>query len=211
VGLDYSNTMDDFYNTLLGVQKRNNEIYTVNTTYSPFDALSVYTYYTNERNDSQQAGRQISTTATTWYDPGFDWRMDIRDVSNTVGVGINISLLNDRLIVTPDFIYERTKTSYVSFAGSSFNGSSADLLPAKTIPNLKTKRYTVDMSGKYKLTDHWTVRAGYMYESFKSDDWAMDDITLNNTASVPTTLFILSESIHDYIAHMGSVAIAYNW
>ncbi|MDP2683119.1 MAG: MtrB/PioB family decaheme-associated outer membrane protein [Deltaproteobacteria bacterium] len=211
VGIDYSNTMDDFYNTLLGVQKRNNEIYTINTTYSPFDALSLYAYYTNERNDSQQAGRQISATATTWYNPALDWRMDIRDVSNTAGVGLNILLLNDRLIVTPDFIYERTTTAYTAFAGSSFNGSSADLLPAKTIPNLKTKRYTVDMSGKYKLTDHWTVRAGYIYESFKSDDWAMDDITLNNTASVPNALFILSESIHDYIAHVGSVAIAYNW
>ena len=213
VGLDYSNTMDDFYNTLLGTQKLNNEVYTINTTYSPYDVLSVYAYYTNERNDSQQASRQITNNSpTTWYDPGKNWRMDIRDVSNTAGVGFNISLLNDRLIITPDFIYEKTTTEYGVFAGSAFTSATdTNLLPAKAIPDLRTRRYTVDLSGKYKLTDHLTVRAGYLYESFKSDDWSMDNITLDNTASVPTQLLILNESIPDYIAHVGSVAIAYNW
>ena len=211
VGLDYSNTMDNFYNTILGLQKQNNAVYTINTTYSPYDALSVYAYYTNQRNNSQQAGRQISATATTWYDTGLDWRMDIRDLSHTAGLGLNILLLNEKLALTPELIYEGTKTAYDVYANSSFNNSTTNLSKPQAIPDLKTMRYNVNLSGKYKLTEHFTVRAGYMYESFKSNDWAMDDISLNNTASVPTVLLILSERIQDYISHTGSISIAYNW
>lgn len=217
VGLDYSNTRDNFYNTLLGLQKQNNAVYTIDTTYSPYDAISVYAYYTNQRNNSQQAGRQISlnattpATATTWYDTGLDWRMDIRDMSHTAGAGLNILLLNEQLTITPELVYEGTKTAYDVYTGSSFNNSTTNLSQPKAIPDLKTTRYNVNLSGRYKLTEHFTVRAGYMYESFKSRDWAMDDISLNNTASVPTVLLILSERVQDYISHTGSVSIAYNW
>ncbi len=211
VGLDYSNTMDNFYNTILGLQKQNNAVYTINTTYSPYDTLSVYAYYTNQRNNSQQAGRQISATATTWYDTGLDWRMDIRDLSHTTGLGLNILLLNEKLALTPELIYEGTKTAYDVYTGSSFNNSTTNLSRPQAIPDLKTMRYNVNLSGKYKLTEHFTVRAGYLYESFRSKDWAFDNISLGNTASVPTALLILSERVQDYIAHTGSISIAYNW
>lgn len=203
LGVNYSLGKDDYPDTVLGLTESNSEVYTVDATITPAETVTVYSYYTNERLRSKQVGRDMTDTASTWFDLTRDWTSTNKDSVNTVGLGLNLSFLKGRLNITPDYTYARTQTKIDIWGGSA--------LTVAPFPDLKTERHTFNLSGKYKLTDNWTLGAGYLYETYVSDDWATDNMTLDNTATLPTNLLILSESVPDYTAHAGSITVAYRW
>ncbi len=216
LGVNYSLGDDDYPDTIIGLTESDSESYTVNATLTPIETIAMYSYYTNERLRSKQVGRNLLGTQLvtdippSWFNQKYDWSSTNRDSMDTVGVGLNLSFLKGRLNITPDYTYARAKTRIDIWGGSYYDG----LTPATTIsplPDLKTERHTFNLSGKYKLTDNWTLGGGYLYEAYVSHDWATDNMTLDNTATVPSNVLILSESEPDYVAHAGSITVAYRW
>lgn len=207
VGVNYSQGNDDYPDTILGVIETGNETYTVDASFNPVETLSLYSFYTNERLRSKQNGRALTGTTSTWYDTTRDWTSVNKDSIDTLGVGLNLSLLKGKLTINPDYTYARSKTAIDLAGGSFFTGANA----IELLPDLRTERHTANVSARYKMTDNWTVGAGYLYETYTSDDWATDNVTLDNTSTVPTNLIPLSGSVPDYVAHAGSITVAYKW
>src|SRR3990172_5377028 len=85
VGLYYSYMQNDYYGSILGLQKDENKNYTVDITYAPADFISTYTYYTREELKSKQAK---NTTVGVGYQyenyKSDDWATDGFDIASTI-------------------------------------------------------------------------------------------------------------------------------
>lgn len=214
LGLNYSHGKDDFNDTIIGLKDLKNETYTVNVTVDPSDTTSVYAYYTNDRFETNQAGRYVFTsssapiqTVTSTNVPANEWAVNNDDKTDTVGVGLNLQFLRGRLTINPDYTYSKSNTAIGASGGSFFSGATA-ILP---LPDLNTERHTVNISTKYKVTENVTLGAAYLFEKYSSSDWATDTMNLNDTSTLPTNLIPLSGSVPDYTANAGTITLAYKW
>lgn len=207
LGVNYSNGNDDYPDTLLGLTETSSEAYTVDASFNPAETVAMYGYYTNERLRSMQIGRALTSTTSSWYDTTRDWTSANKDSIDTLGAGLNLSLLKGKLSINPDYTYARSKTVIDLAGGGYFTGTAA----IEPLPDLKTERHTLNVTARYKMTENWTVGAGYLYEMFRSNDWATDNVTLDDTSTVPTNLIPLSDSVPNYVAHAGSITVAYRW
>ena len=204
VGLYYNYTQDDYEGSLFGLLKNENKSYTLDTTYTPADFISTYTYYTREELKARQASRSYAggaSKATQSIDPKRDWWADHNEDIDTVGIGLNLGFMENRLTLGADYSYAES-TGTVKFT----TGSS---LTATDIPDLKTKLQTVNTSAKYKLTKNTTLGLGYKYENYKSDNWSTDSVDPASTTIAD--VLTLSGSVPDYEAHQTMLTVAYNW
>lgn len=206
IGLYYSYMQNDYYGSILGLQKDENKNYTVDITYTPADFISTYTYYTREELKSKQAGREFTTKTPTgnYVDLNRNWWADHNEDVDTVGVGLNLGFMENKLTVGADYSYSES-TGTVKLTA----GSDPSVIGYSDMPDLKTKLQTVNTSAKYKLTKNTTVGVGYQYENYKSDDWATDN--LDPASSTVANVITLSGSVPDYEAHQAMLTVAYNW
>jgi len=207
LGVNYSHGKDDFSDTVIGLTDSTNETYTVNAMFTPSDAVSIYAYYTNERLETNQNGRAVTATGSTWTDGTLNWSVNNADTTDTVGVGLNLLFLRGKLTINPDYTYSKSKTAIGVSGGSSFTGATA-ILP---LPDLNTERHTVNVSAKYKVTENVTLGGAYQFERYSSSDWATDSMSLNNPSTLPTNLIPLSGSVPEYTANVGTITLAYKW
>jgi len=208
VGLYYNYTQDDYFASLFGLQKRENNGYTIDATYTPAEFITTYTYYTREEIKARQAGRDYTGSGATKYtqstDPNNDWRADHDEDIDTVGIGVNLGFMENKLTIGADYSYSESTNTVKLLAGSGTN-----VIGYKDLPDLKTKLQTVNTSAKYKLTKNTTVGLGYQYENYKSDDWATDSVDPASTTLA--NVLTLSGSVPDYEAHQAMLTVAYNW
>ena len=204
VGLYYSYMQNDYYGSILGLQKDENKNYTVDITYAPADFISTYTYYTREELKSKQAGREFISKTTDYLNPNMNWWADRDEDVDTVGVGLNLGFMENKLTIGADYSYSES-TGTVKFTA----GSDPTVIGYNDMPDLKTKLQTVNTSAKYKLTKNTTVGVGYQYENYKSDDWATDSV--DPASTILANVLTLSGSVPDYEAHQAMLTVAYNW
>lgn len=209
VGVNVANGWDQYPDTKMGLLNSDFSSYTVNASYAPVQEVNLHTYYTYDTSSSKQYGRVMTSTPATWTDTTRDWTSANKDYTDTVGVGADVSFFRGKLVVTPDYTYARSITTIDINGGSYFVGANA-IAP---LPDLRTERHTLNLSGKYRLTDRLTLGANYLYESYVSTDWAVDGMTLDNTSTLPIDkpLVPLSGSVPDYTANVGTITIAYRF
>lgn len=207
LGMNFSHGKDDFTDTIIGLKDSKNETYTIDATVTPSETVSIYAYYTNSWSEANQAGRAITSTASTWTDATRDWAVNNVDRNDTVGAGLSLQFLRGKLTINPDYTFSKSKTETGVSGGSSFTGATA----IQPLPDLNTERHTVNVSAKYKVTENVTLGAGYLFEKYMSSDWGTDYMTLNDTSTLPTTLIPLSGSVPDYTANVGTISVAYKF
>lgn len=200
---DFNNTTVGFLESQLGIKENSSESVTIDISTAVTEEVTLFTYVTNDEGRSKENGRRMSGT-TTLNDPTYNWTSEIMDKNDIMGLGVNITLMKGKLTLTPDYTYARSTTS-IEIAGGTNAGTITPM------PDLHTERHTLNLTGKYKLTENVTVGANYLYETYTSDDWATEGMTLDNTATVPTALVPLSGSEPDYVAQAGTITVAYKW
>lgn len=198
VGFHYNRIGDDYDGSVLGLQNRDDRSVTVDVSVTPLEVLSVYGYYTRQQIDIRQAGRNFEEPPEPGYlDPNRNWRIDQDDRTDTFGAGVNVSLMENRVILGALYSVSKSNIAIGVTAGPA-------LPPAADLPDLTTELHSVELSGQYRVTERLSVGASFLYESYRSDDFATDGIA-PGSATIPTVV-TLSGSVPDYRAQ---VAVAY--
>ncbi len=196
VALFYSVRGDDYKNSTLGIQDQDIQSYTVDVAFSPIDIVSMSLYYTRDDNEWKQVGRSFVSfpdVAVEAADTDSNWSANHEDINETIGLSFILNLMEDRLQISSNFTYSKSNTA-ISF------GAGPNLTPPTNLPDLKTELHSVDLTGKYRLTEKFLVGLGYEYERYTSDDWQTDGVAPGSTTLADViTLF---GSTANYEAHL---------
>ncbi len=202
VGLYYNFLKDDYKDTVLGLEKVENQNYTLDAVVIPNESVSIYAFYTLEIMQTRQTSRYYANPATQSQDTTRDWSMNQYDKVPTYGLGLNLLLVNKTLEIDANYTFSESATSI------KFNAGSA-LAPPENMPDLKTKLSNFKLDCKYRFTNGWRLGLGYEYETYESDDWATDNL-VPMSGQLPQAI-AMTGSTPDYTAHIGMLYVIYDF
>jgi len=191
---------DDYKESEKGLTESKTTSFNIDTTFMPMEGTSLYAFYSHEKMSADQDGRAFSGTAKLAQaaDPNRDWSAAHDDRVDTVGFGLK-RILNDRWDVGADYVYAKTKSDVDVTTGSA--------LSSEPLPTATTRLNSLGLYANYKWKKNLTLKVQYVYEDYKSEDWALDGVDPNTLANVIT----LGEDSPDYTVHLIGVSVSYRY
>ncbi len=178
----YSYYEDDFDDSDLGLQSRKGSSYTFDANWTPARWAALYGFYTREFMDALQRSGNSG------------WLASHEDTNDTVGAGVSMGFLEDRLVIKTDYTFSESRSKILFPAGAD-------------MPDLKTRLHSLALTGTYNFARNLSLGAGYRYENYESDDWQTDGLEPDTIAHVLT----ISGPVEDYEAHQALVFLTYRF
>lgn len=196
-GLRGRHVTNDYDSTIIGLTESTQTSATVDLSWSPSALLTAYAFYTYEKLQWEQTG--LSTRSNTPLDdfdniPLLGWTVDTDDNVNSAGFGTRWTAIKDELEFDINYSFSRATTEFDFTAGTN--------LSFVELPDLKTTRHSIEGRSDWHFAANKLVRIRYIFEDFKTRDFAQDDIA-------PDTMnFVigLGDQSPDFSAHVISVS-----
>jgi MtrB/PioB family decaheme-associated outer membrane protein len=166
VNLNAYTAIDDYNNSVLGLQDSDVESYTLNLSYAAGDKLSLYAFYTREEIESNLNGASGTRERDRWF-------ADTVDNIETFGLGGTMQF-DDRGSLSLDWVSADTKGDI----------QVRSELSDDPFPTLSTKLNNLRLSFKQTLTENWGYRMMVEYEQYDASDWAIDGFGVDGLGSV---------------------------
>jgi MtrB/PioB family decaheme-associated outer membrane protein len=205
VNANYSN--DDYKHTEIGLQNGANFSLTFDINYIPSKDVTTYAFVTSEKSNYEQAGFDHpgflgnlgpATDRVARFGDNF-WNVETEDLVNTIGFGGDWVVIEDKFNVKLDFTHS---------SGTTEVQPSAPSLAFLPLPDLQTKITSLNLSGDYKFRENTTIRLGYLYERYTTDDFALDDITADTMSNV---IWLGNVRSQDYNVHVVGLSLIYEF
>jgi MtrB/PioB family decaheme-associated outer membrane protein len=187
LGIDVSN--DDYSNSALGLTESRDSGYNVDVSLLLSEATSLHTYVSRERIKSEQAGSQAFASA--------DWSASNEDTSNTFGIGVKHRLIKDKLDIGADYLLS-TSSGKISVRTGT---------PDAAFPTLKSNLATLKLHADYRLQENLALHAGYWYENYHANDWALDGVDPDTISNV----LGFGNDSPDYDLHLVMMSMRYRF
>lgn len=197
IGLRADYVHDEFPDSPLGVQDRDAQTYTVDASYVPMNALTTYAYYTLNYIRTDQSNRSFNNAATQ-LNPARDWFVTTNDTVDTAGVGLDWEAIKDKLDINFDYTYSKADTGY------NFDSPT---LAHLGIPSLKSTFQSAGVLGTYHFRKDIALKLGYRYETYRTYDFALDNVAPNTLSNVIT----MGDVSPDYTAHIVGTSVAFQF
>ncbi len=174
---------DNFKESAHGLSKNNSNNYSFDATFSPTYELSLFASFTRENFTYAMKSRQ--RTPPTINAQGVetvrgndttnnDWSSDLKDLANTVGLGLHWAVVPDEIDFSLDFSYSDAKGSVATAA----LGNPADprflVTTAQNYPDSRSILRQLRASVGYKLTEQFTPRVEYRFEGYTESYFNQD-------------------------------------
>lgn len=188
LSFQWQQNVDHYDATVIGLTASRNTNYTVNLGLQPTRHVSLSAYYTEEHILNDQAGSQNFSTA--------DWYGDSEDVVNTAGVDAewkNIGMTHWGAGASLLYQLARGKIAVVR---SGIPGA---------FPDIVEKMQGIQVYATRELSDHLALRFGYGFQRYRSNDWALDNVS---PATVPNILTLGIQS-PNYTINIVAVSVQY--
>ncbi len=176
---------DDFSKSPFGLLEDNHRAYSMDASYLLTEQLSLYASYGVERYFSVQRSRQWSPTSVsnpytreTGFDSDSNWDARPRDDIDTGSVGLEASLIPQRLRFNVAYTYSNTDGSiaYASPVGVAANDVNA-FEPAP-FPHVDDVTFhSVNPEIEYRLGERLALSSGYRFEKLAISDVNYDGFT----------------------------------
>jgi len=197
---------EDYDDSEIGITKTKHWSPGIDLSYSPFERLTTYAFYTWERSEIEQNGwawQGFSIAQTT--DINRRWNSTDEDTTNTVGAGFDLQILPRRLDFGADYLYAR-----------SLGDTDIQLGPALTAgfpyDDDLAKQHNVSVHADYRFTEHFAVRIGYLFAKLHWEDWAFDGVGVTNiTPSTDGAVIGTGQNSENYTNHVVSWSLVYKF
>lgn len=200
LGLDGRYVLDDYDDSVLGLEENRIISATVDASYSPRPGMTGYAFLTYENLRYEQRGHQHNPAfLPSLTDPAQRWSIDTEDEVFTTGIGLDWALIKDKLDLGVEYTFSTADTHIQPMAGSA--------LTAAPLPDVESTLHRVGVRLDYKLKENLSARFGYRYETLDTEDFALDGIAVDTIPFVLT----LGEDSPDYTAHVFGVSFAYKF
>ncbi|MBI4444507.1 MAG: MtrB/PioB family outer membrane beta-barrel protein [Acidobacteria bacterium] len=172
----------------LGVLKNTRARYAFDAFYMPGERVSLNAFLSVDDGMSRQRGLEFnennksnpSTVATAelgpWTRRTSQWTADLDDDSWTIGSGITVGLVPNRIIVNAAYSASLGdfQTLYGGYGTTNWDGTP---LPANhqfafsSPPTVNQDLHTFDLRLEFPIVERVAFLLGYNYERFRQDDW----------------------------------------
>jgi len=190
---------DDFEESPFGLLEDTHYSASFDAAYSVTDRANLHAFYTYERYQYRQnANGSVGLAVSEWF-------ADSEDIVNTVGAGIDISLIPKRLDLS------------VSYSLSDVDGDIHFFTPAQDTSDFpivdETRLQILNAKLKCHVGKGLYVTVGYLYEKFDFDDFQNQGFTYvpTDTAGLYNGAFLMGTLTESYKANVGYVRISYRF
>ncbi|MCL7421488.1 MAG: MtrB/PioB family decaheme-associated outer membrane protein [Methylobacter sp.] len=190
----------DNYDAVFGLSEQNRLSGTFDINYAFSNSLDLHAFYTQEYFLSRQNGfeRRSAEAALPPLAPAGFWQLDNEDNVYTAGGGFNWIIIENKLDIGLDYLFSRAVTEI---------DPSTNLADAIPLPSINTDIHSLSFRGDYHLKDNLRLRLSYRYESFRTLDFARDNVLPDTMAQVIS----LGSSSPDYNAHVVGLSMIFNY
>ena len=189
IGLQFDASKDDYSKSEIGLTSAKEYNFGGDITWMLSGETSLHLFANRQEIKSEQSGSQTYSTP--------DWAGENKDTINFAGAGVKHIVIKDKLDVGVDYTVTRSK--------GAISVSTAANEPA--FPDLSTRRDSVKLYANYHLKDNVTLRAGYWYERYSSDSWALDGVTPCTISNVLT----FGQQSPQYHVHVIAMSVRYKF
>ena len=155
---------DDYEDSPYGLLEDNHYSYSLDGDYAINERATIHLFYTIENYENTQRANDGTS----------DWTAEGEDQVNTIGAGLTVDLIPDRLDLALKYAYSDVDGS-VAF--SSPAGDFADFTAVDD-----TQLHALDTKVRYHFSNNLTLSLGYLWEKFDYDD----DLSKEGFDFVPT-------------------------
>jgi len=198
VGLRTDFVIDDYPDSPLGLQNRQEDTYTVDVSYTPIQEVTTYGFYTLNYIRTDQSNRSFSSLAQQ-MNANRNWFVTENDAIDTAGVGVDWKAIKNKLDINFDYTYSKADTGY--------NYSSGPSLTYMGIPSLKSTLHSVGVLGTYNFRKDIALKMGYRFETYRTSDWALDYVSPSTLSNVVT----MGDVSPDYTVHVIMTSVAFKF
>lgn len=190
LGLSGDYAKDDYDRSRVGLTDARDVAYTLDISAAPRDNLTVSAFYGRERIEST-----LASSAAFGFP---DWTADQRDTIDSFGLTLEArDVVRDGFDAGIDYGYSSGKGRITMRTG----------VPVEPLPDLESRLNTVKLYGRYRINDRLSLRVDYLYERYRSKDFALDDVAPDTIPSVLT----LGEESPNYSAHFIGTSLNYRF
>jgi MtrB/PioB family decaheme-associated outer membrane protein len=191
---------DDYKENLFSLIAVKNQTLSLDVDYTPNECFNVFGYYTREKLNDLQGGRQSGATVS--INPLDNWTSDVEDEVDTFGLGGTFNLVKDKLDLKLNGSYQKVDGNNDL---TSPPGGTPDVAVGIALYD-DTKLWTAGAEFAYRVTRAVRLGLGGWYEKYEIDD-AQTQGLLNY---VPGSFF-LNPIDSDYKATVLYVRASYVW
>jgi MtrB/PioB family decaheme-associated outer membrane protein len=207
IGGDIRYSNYDYYDSEYGLQSNRILNPGVDVSYAPLEELNFHAFYSYERTRSKlkSNGWNFLAGETDPFDSGLNWSNRDKDTFHTVGAGVDFDVIPDRFSIGLQYLYAKSK-------GETHTTVNSGLAPRSPFPDYETKLHDISVQGNLQITRNLSMRIGYLWEKFTSNDWAFDRVCpqcLNFSGS--TAVIGSGQHAPDYKAHVVSWSMIYKF
>ncbi|WP_221895838.1 MtrB/PioB family outer membrane beta-barrel protein [Bathymodiolus japonicus methanotrophic gill symbiont] len=200
IGFNGHYNQDNYDQSELGLTFADSFSGTVDLNYAIHEGLNLYRFYTYEYFQNEQDGyTRFTNIGLENRNPEQFWSVDTRDKINTVGVGVDWSVIRSLLDLQLDYSYSNALTETATEQGSKLNG--------EPLPDLKTILHSLNVRANYRFQENWRIQLSYRYEFFVTDDYALDNISPDSIDDVLS----LGNTSPDYNAQVVGLSAIYEF
>jgi len=189
LGLQFNWSQDDYSDSTIGLTSGKDISLAADITMLLTEQTRLHLYANRQIIKSNQAGSQTYSTP--------DWWGANEDTIDIFGIGLKHAAIKDKLDLGADYVIART-TSEISV-----NAGAGDT----PFPNIYTSRDSLKLYADYRVKDDVSLRLGYWYEHYKSDNWALDGVAPNTISNVLT----FGEQSPRYNVHVIALTVRYKF
>lgn len=189
--------------------------------YAPSNVVTVYANYGNEyrRSEIQSGAKDDTFNSAGTLDDAFTsdnfnpfnyWNTNIKEKTDTVGIGLTIQIVPDRLILDTNYNFSHSKMDFDNYnPNGKVKLANAE---AQDWPNVVNRLHEFKIDLSYSVAKNLKAGLRYMYEKYDLDDFAWDDMKtyMAGLSSENSTRFLFTDATYNgYEAHVGGVYITY--
>jgi MtrB/PioB family decaheme-associated outer membrane protein len=195
---------DDYYDSTFGLTDYRLFSSGVDLSYAATDALNFHAFYSYDKDTTDMASVTFGGDAEDSFDPANNWSSQDKDITHTVGAGMDFDIIPDRLSLGMEYLFAKSRGNVVTVR--------ADGTPVTPFPDNETKLHDISIHGDLQITRNISMRVGYLFEKFDSYDWATELVCpacLNFSGDA--AVIASGENSADYRAHVVSWSFTYRF
>jgi MtrB/PioB family decaheme-associated outer membrane protein len=203
VGFNLRYINDNYYDTAFGLKTHEILSPGIDLSYDPTNELHFNAFYTYENTKSKMKSVTFGGDPDDSFDPLFNWTSRDKDIFQTVGLGADYDVVPGRFSFGAQYLFAKSRGKVDTEAVSSV---------VTQFPDNETKLHNVSIHGDFQITDCLSMRVGYLFEHYESNDWATEAVcpaclNFGGTAAVIAS----GENSPDYNAHLVSWSLIYEF
>ena len=217
-----------------GLKKVENVAGGLDVSYTPTERIALSLNFLREyrksrmnsgaKDDAFDIGTTTDNEATLFgnFNPLNYWNIDIKETTDTVGVGAKIQILPNKLTLDTSYNLSYSKADYTTFnpnrdlavANGFAAGAKLSNAVAQSWPTVVNRLHEVKANLAYKWFPNLTVGVGYLFEWYKLDDFAWNNLNpyMAGLTTENSTKFVFADATYNkYEAHVGQIYMVYKF